>query len=474
MSLRSTKVVLVGTDYPSWNVRNVGLILFSTLIHRSLNLAKSQDLFEYRSQSSTRQTYLAWHNKYPSILPFITTYLNNHDIASRSSQHSPLFPMLIIIRSLRHSDNGQSIQTPLVSAIARMLGSREWQVRKVAGQALASLLSHQEGLLRATNWDKLPTPAGNNELHGRLHFLALVIENVIDWSRVDNLSKRHVERNLATLVDCHGKSPLLDITNSILRCVSSYVDHSSSKNTTALIESATEIASRLFQSPEDVGKPVQGMQLWHSSTFLLTHQPTKETLMKMLTFTNASPHVQQCPALWALEGMMGPVSYTEHIDAEVFEQILTLARTSEPEDAMRCAMTTLRNAPWTKELLDSIEIGHRTGLVRDMTTAVRRTKYVPVREAALPALAWGVRWLASITSDSVPLTQLAQELLKSSHEDEVSQGLRQDPQGSDAHSPNLRENRHCKPSNTSPASCSRTIRYRVTQVSCVYTLPSVG
>ena len=171
---------------------------------------------------------------------------------------------------------------------------------------------------------------------------------------------------------------------------------------------------------------------------------------------------------------MGPVSYTEHIDAEVFEQILTLARTSEPEDAMRCAMTTLRNAPWTKELLDSIEIGPRRGFVRDMTTAVRRTKYVPVREAALPALAWGVRWLASITSDSVPLTQLGQELLKSSHEDEVSQGLRQDQQGSDACSPNLRENRHCKPSNTSPASCSRTTRYRVIQVFCVYTLPSVG
>lgn len=327
--------------------------------------------------------------------------------------------MLIIIRSLRHSDNGQALQNPLVPAVERILASREWQVRKVAGQALASLISHQEALLRVTNWDKLSPPRGNNELHGRLHFLALVIENSVDWSRVDNLSKRHVERNLTLLIDRHGESPLLDITNTVLRCVGSYINHSKSDNST-LIESATKIASKLFRHPEQVGKPIHGMQLWFSSTFLLNHRPSKETLLKMLSCTNASPHVQQCPALWALEGMMGPVSYAEHLDADILNQVLALARSSEPEDAMLCAMNALRSVPWKKEILDSIEIGTRRGFVRDMTTAVRRTKYVPVREAALPALAWGVQWLSSAGDESVPLTQLGKELLVSSHEDQVS------------------------------------------------------
>lgn len=326
--------------------------------------------------------------------------------------------MLIIIRSLRHSDNGQVVQDPLVPAVERFLASREWQVRKVAGQALASLLSHQEALLRVTNWEKLSNPSGNNELHGRLHFLSLVIENVIDWSRVDNLSKRQVERNLSAQIDRHGDSPLLDITNTILRCVSSYLEHAKSDSTT-LVDSGTKIASRLYDHPEKVGKPIQGMQLWFSASFLLKHQPSKETLLKMLQLTNASPHVQQCPALWALEGIMGG-SYTEYLDADALNQVLTLARTSEPEDAMRCAMTALHTVEWDEALLKGFEIGPRRGLVRDMLTAVRRTKYVPVREAALPALAWASRWLMGVSTESAPLTELGKELLIYSDENQVS------------------------------------------------------
>lgn len=353
--------------------------------------------------------------------------------------------MLVIIRSLRHSESGQSIQNPLVPAVERILGSREWQVRKVAGQALASLLSHQEALLRATNWEKLPAPTGNNELHGRLHFLALVIENVIDWSKVDNLSKRHVERNLMSLVDTHGESALLDITNSVIRCVNSYTIHSKTSNT-ALIASTTKIASEVYRPPEETGRPIHGMQLWSSSTFLLHHQATRDTLLKMLATSNASPHVQQCPALWALEGMMGPVSYTKHIDSAVFKQVLVLARSSVHDDAVRIsAMGTLRSVAWRDDILDSIDMETRRGLVRDMTIAVQRTKYVPVREAALPALAWGARWLAA--SDNGSFSHLAKELLQSSHEDEVRHVLHYTWAPStltDISSPNRQENQRWK------------------------------
>jgi hypothetical protein len=140
------------------------------------------------------------------------------------NKHSPLFPILIIIRSLRYSDSGSEIQKPLVPVVESLLVSREWQVRKVAAQALASLLSPREALYRATNWtNSIKAAKGNNEIHGRFMLLSLLFENVIDWSKVDNLAKKQIEQHLIRARDQHGKSPLLDISNAVVRCVASYL-----------------------------------------------------------------------------------------------------------------------------------------------------------------------------------------------------------------------------------------------------------
>jgi hypothetical protein len=114
----------------SWNVRNVGLILFSTLVHRSLTPARvGQDM--YASRLSL--TFASWHSRYPRILPFVTDYLNAHrPTAERGiadNKHSPLFPILIIVRGLQYSDKAETVQDGLKSAVRPYLGSPEWQVR---------------------------------------------------------------------------------------------------------------------------------------------------------------------------------------------------------------------------------------------------------------------------------------------------------------------------------------------------------
>ena len=404
----------------------MGLILFATLIHRSLNLAKSQDLFEYRINTATRQTFIAWHTKYPSILPYLTQYLQVNQPASSGNKHSPLFPILIIIRSLRYSDAGSEIQKPLVPVVESLLGSREWQVRKVAAQALASLLSPQEALYRATNWTtSIKSAKGNNEIHGRFMLLSLLFEHVIDWPKVDNLAKKQIEVHLVQARDQQGKSALLDISNAVIRCVATYL--SATKSTNPLLRDRTaDIAKSMLFSTVSSQRPVQGTQLWLSASFLLDQCPSTETLRSMLDFGNPSMDFQQLPTLWALQGLMGPSSLDKYVDMSVFRQIIALARSKSHDNAVRItAMDTLRLVTWETSIFAAIGVDTRSALNKDLSEIVRGTKYVPLREAALPALAWGVAWSVFAEDPDLDCGVLVRELLKSSHEDEVSKDPRE-------------------------------------------------
>jgi len=404
----------------------VGLILFATLIHRSLNLAKSQDLFEYRTNTATRQTFITWHTKYPSILPYLTQYLQVNQPASSGNKHSPLFPILIIIRSLRYSDSGSEIQKPLVPVVESLLGSREWQVRKVAAQALASLLSPQEALYRATNWTtSIKSAKGNNEIHGRFMLLSLLFEHVIDWPKVDNLAKKQIEVHLVQARDQQGKSALLDISNAVIRCVATYL--SATKSTNPLLRDRTaDIAKSMLFSTVSSQRPVQGTQLWLSASFLLDQCPSTETLRSMLDFGNPSMDFQQLPTLWALQGLMGPSSLDKYVDMSVFRQIIALARSKSHDNAVRItAMDTLRLVTWETSIFAAIGVDTRSALNKDLSEIVRGTKYVPLREAALPALAWGVAWSVFAEDPDLDCGVLVRELLKSSHEDEVSKDPRE-------------------------------------------------
>lgn len=408
----------------------MGLILFATLIHRSLNLGKSQDLFEYRINTATRQTFIAWHTKYPSVLPYLTQYLQANQPTIMGNKHSPLFPILIIIRSLRYSDSGAEIQKTLVPVVESLLGSREWQVRKVATQALASLLSPQEALYRATNWtNSIKAAKGNNEIHGRFMLLSLLLEHVIDWPKVDNLAKKQIELHLVRARDQHGKSPLLDISNSVIHCIASYLKSSKSTNS-SLRDRTADIASAMLFSPVTSQRPVQGTQLWLSASFLLDQCPSTETLRSMLDFGNASPDLQQLPALWALQGLMGPSSLVRYVDVSVFRQIVALARSRSHDNAVRItAMDTLRLVTWEPAILAGIGADTRRALIKDLSEIEKGTRYVPLREAALPVLAWGVAWSISSEDQDLDCGVLVNEILRLSHEDQVSSDPRESEKG---------------------------------------------
>jgi hypothetical protein len=98
-------------------------------------------MYATREALGQRQTFAAWHERYPRILPFVADYLRRYAVASdggaaggmqgtasTSTAHSALVPMLIIIRSLRWSEKSEEVQAELRDAVRPFLSSREWQV----------------------------------------------------------------------------------------------------------------------------------------------------------------------------------------------------------------------------------------------------------------------------------------------------------------------------------------------------------
>ena len=211
----------------SWNVRNVGLILFSTIVHRSLAPGRgTQDYFASGSTLASRQTLWNWHSKYPSIIPYVKQVLESAEVTTPNA-HSPLFPILIILRSLRWSAPGANLASQLETVVERFLASREWQIRGVAAQALSSLLSPAAGLQRllAWSWDKA---GGANQRHGELACLSFIVSGSIDWTDVDEDHRRQVEEVLLAIVRIAALEPSALVVKSVLELGTAYLAVSAS------------------------------------------------------------------------------------------------------------------------------------------------------------------------------------------------------------------------------------------------------
>jgi hypothetical protein len=247
-----------------------------------------------------------------------------------------------------------------------------------------------------------------------------LLENVIDWTKVDSLAKKQIEQHLLKTLDRHGSSPLLDISNTVVWCISAYLNATKTPNSQLRDRTAVVAKEMLFSSITSQ-RPIQGTQLWSCASFLLKQCPSSEVLHAMLNFGNASADFQHLPALWALQGMMGASSLAKYVDTLLFEKVIALARSKSHDNAVRIvAMDTLRLVAWDSAILGAIGGDIRRALIKDMSGIVRGTRYVPLREAALPALAWGTAWSLSSKDIDLECGVLATEALRLSHEDQVS------------------------------------------------------
>ncbi|WVQ66397.1 uncharacterized protein L199_004577 [Kwoniella botswanensis] len=380
---RGVMTALGAFESPDWNVRNVGLILFSTLVHRCLSPPRGgQDYYKSRSTLATRQSFSAFHSKYPSVIPFITKYLESHITkGSSGNKHSPLFPILIIVRSLRYDDDSEELVKELRITVERYLSSQEYQVRQVAAQALSSLVPPGQSLNAALTIMTKPEESDLNAVHGEVLYLKQLIANVIPWSDISSCSKRSFEDDLSTLVRRCVPGTCPPVTEAVLECVQLY--NVNVKTTSSDIAKQTySLVTTHLDNRGDIPF-VPGEDARHNSSvkFVLSNQPTQELVLGLLS--KSASEIDQTLVLEKLPSL--PDLWT----GEIFDAVLENALTGRGGDGVRVlALDALSEIKWSDIVLQGMD-GKWKKVIERLRIVVEST-CVPVKEAGLVSLGWAI------------------------------------------------------------------------------------
>ena len=360
----------------SWNVRNVGLILFSTIVHRSLAPGRgTQDFFASRSTLATRTTLANWHGRYPSIIPYITRVLEELSTAGTASAHSPLFPILIIVRSLRWSSNGSALAEELFQIVKTYLGSSEWQVRTVAAQALSSLVSPDQALQQVYGGCGIDT-IGLNVRHGELLYLRHLVSEVIDWDVVDESQRRRIEGVLLDQMSRYRSDQPL-IAKATMDLLAAYLESVRSPSG-SIRDRAVDLAKMTVQTSAYC--PGSSL-LVASSGHVLRSFGGEEALPSLISSADDDLTIP------TLEHLIDASHATK---LGLLRSLINVVIESKNTFARIAALEVIVSLPASDQTLRVATDAHIVRLVAVLEQLLGSSKSVPLKEAALAGLGWAI------------------------------------------------------------------------------------
>lgn len=224
-----------------------------------------------------------------------------------------------------------------------------------------------------------------NAIHGQLLYIENLILNTIDWSTVLDKQRVTIEAFFLRLFADIGNLPCLPIRGALFGCVSAYLaDGLPSPDFRSW---AVRAARRVVQQPRTL-LPAADNLAWLAGGIPLAHDPSPDLLLTLL----AKPAEQdRLSALWAI-----PSLPTACLTLAVFEKVLEMATGGQSGDgvqinALNTIASTWASVPWDEGVLMSI---HQDERIRacERIGHLMKTRIVPMKEAALPALAWSVVW----------------------------------------------------------------------------------
>ncbi|WVQ96114.1 hypothetical protein IAU59_003216 [Kwoniella sp. CBS 9459] len=418
---RGVMTALGAFESPDWNVRNVGLIFFSTMVHRCLSPPRGgQDYYRSRSALATRSSFAAFHAKYPQIIPFITDYLRQHSSGTENkakaniNRHSPLFPILIIVRSLRWAAEEEKLQDALREAVRPYLSNGEYQVRQVAAQALASLISPAQAVQQVVDIPDQISGKNLNSIHGHLLFARQLVSNVALWLDLTSDLQRDAETSLMKIVERYVPGDCPPITQAAIGCVEDYLVNADATSS-SLLGLTLARATEYLSNGSTCFVPAEESRRAACTQLLLRHSPSSDLLPKLL-----SPASVEDDYLLALEQLP---SLPELWTVDIFQSVLALALTGSGGHGVQAlALDSLAEISWPTETLES-KTGKWGGTVRRLSQ-LAGDKCIPVREAALTMLGWAVhQHISSETETSEAneqreLDSVAMLILESSDENQ--------------------------------------------------------
>ena len=366
----------------------MGLILFSTIVHRSLAPGRgTQDYYASKSTLASRQTLANWHNRFPSVIPYITQIISELSVSSASNSnslnaHSPLFPNLIIVRSLRWSAAGAELAGKLVSAIKPLLRSKEWQVRRVAAQALSSLISPEsapEIVLESIS----ASPAGNNERHGLLLLSRHLVLDVVDWTSGEEARRAKTEHALRELLlSSESDTPL--VAQAKIDLVTAYIGAAPAASNET-ISALLVCANRALSSKSS--QPGHSLLIASASNAVLQYDLEEQTLARLLSNNDEDVHL---PALANAAALIrrGEVSQS------TVDGIIGIVLKANAMAAQIAAFEALCDVPITSSTLLQCAPGISQKIMARAKDLALGSKCVPLQEAALALYGFSLAWVS--------------------------------------------------------------------------------
>lgn len=335
---------------------------------------------------------MSWVQKYPSLLPWIIDFLVRSRRAGPTSlgEHSPLFPVLIILRSLRWSQDGATEAAQLCPIVEAYLSNVDIQVRTVASQALSSLLSPDQAVEKAkvTATRISHSSMDLNLVHGRLLFLHRLITDVIQWEQVSDDDRRILEGRMRESL-WQQRNPT--IVTAAVDCVNAYTSLIDPL-TPSLASITREIALSSLKRPTAPG--VDLLCASAAKTLLPSH------LVDLL-----HPSVPEDAHLTALEHVGAADS-----SAAILAAVIRLCQAPVGDGVLTLAYEVLASWPRCPEFEENWSV------IADIVwKRYDKTRCVPLKEAALVAMG-----RVSAGQPSERIVRLAGLIAAAAEEEQVS------------------------------------------------------
>ncbi|CAG8583610.1 17683_t:CDS:10 [Cetraspora pellucida] len=172
----------------SWAIRNCSVMLFSTLLQRTLGTKKIKDEHHSINQLTSREFF----SRFPKLHPFLVDELKiavNQLIKptqnNKTEVYPGLYPILTLLSRLHPSLMESSVlnMDPFVTLVKSCCSSPIYRVREMSARSIVPLIASQDLIITCIELFNACEISNQNELHGRL-------------VQIQYLMRGHLSRNL--------------------------------------------------------------------------------------------------------------------------------------------------------------------------------------------------------------------------------------------------------------------------------------
>ncbi|RCH87920.1 hypothetical protein CU098_000597, partial [Rhizopus stolonifer] len=159
-------LAIQGFSSHSWAIRNCSVMLFSTLLQRTLGTKKTRDEHAQVNTLTGREFFVRFPDLHPYLLNQLDVAVNQLLTQAAHQVHPGLYPILTLLSRMQPAmgEDKDHVLTPFIPLVMPCASSAIYKTREMAARALVPLVSD----IVPTVQELLVLSTTQNEIHGRL------------------------------------------------------------------------------------------------------------------------------------------------------------------------------------------------------------------------------------------------------------------------------------------------------------------